>query len=47
MFKHTKPASASGTLRTLAALLAYPDSELRHFLPQMAAVLNDEHVLGS
>ncbi|MBP6854188.1 MAG: nitrate reductase molybdenum cofactor assembly chaperone [Rhodoferax sp.] len=47
MFKHTKPASASGTLRTLAALLAYPDAEMRAFLPQMGAVLNDEHVLGS
>ena len=47
MFKQAKPASASGTLRALAALLAYPDAGMRAFLPQMGAVLTDEHALGA
>ena len=46
MFKQVKPASAAGTLRTLAALLAYPDAGMRAFLPQMGAVLRDEHALA-
>ena len=47
MFKQAKPASASGTLRALAALLAYPDAGMRVFLPQIGAVLADEHALGA
>ncbi len=47
MFNNTKPASAAATLRTLAALLAYPDAEMRAFLPQMGAVVQDEHALGT
>jgi nitrate reductase delta subunit len=47
MFKSLKPVSATGTLRTLAALLAYPDAAMRAFLPQMGAVLHDERALGA
>ena len=47
MFKQSPPASASGTLRALAALLAYPDAGMRAFLPQMHAVLHDERALGT
>ena len=47
MFKHSKPAPAAGTLRTLAALLAYPDADMRGFLPQMGTVLADERALGA
>ena len=47
MCKKGKPASAAGTLRTLAALLAYPDAGMRAFLPQMGVVLADEQALGA
>ena len=47
MFKQIKPAAAAGSLRTLAALLAYPDADMRAFLPQMGAVLRDEHALDA
>ncbi len=47
MFGLAKAESASGTLRTLAALLAYPDAGMRAFLPQMGAVLHDERALGT
>ena len=39
--------SASGTLRTLAALLGYPDAALRGYLPQMGEVLRRESALSS
>ena len=38
--------SASGTLRTLAALLGYPNAELRGHLPQMGEVLRRERALS-
>ena len=47
MFGTHRPASARQTLRALAALLAYPDAPMRAFLPQMQAVLHDEHALGA
>jgi nitrate reductase delta subunit len=47
MFKHHKPVAAAGTLRTLAALLAYPDAAMRAFLPQMGAVLHDDAALSA
>ena len=47
MFKLTKPVGAAGTLRTLAALLAYPDAGMRAFLPRMGAVQHDERALGA
>jgi nitrate reductase delta subunit len=45
MFGTTKPAAATRTLRTLAALLGYPDARLRLALPQMQQVLRDEQAL--
>jgi len=42
-----KPTPAARTLRTLAALLAYPDEAMRGELAQMRAVLHEEHALGA
>jgi nitrate reductase delta subunit len=41
----SRPASAAGTLRVLAALLSYPDAARRSDLPEMAAILHREHAL--
>ena len=41
----SRPSSAAGTLRVLAALLSYPDAERRGHLPEMAQVLRAEHAL--
>ena len=41
----SKPASASGTLRVLAALLSYPDAERRGHLPEMRAILRREQAV--
>ena len=38
---------ASGTMRVLAALLAYPDREMRGYLGEMRVVLRGEHVLSA
>jgi nitrate reductase delta subunit len=38
---------ASGTLRVLGALLAYPDREMRGYLGEMRVVLRGEHVLSA
>ena len=46
MFGRTKPVSAAQTLRTLAALLSYPNPELRGFLAQMRDVLRSEKALS-
>src|SRR5512141_163418 len=46
MFGLAKPVSAAGTLRTLAALLGYPDLERRSYLPQMNDVLRGEGALS-
>ena len=47
MFTPAKqPLSATGTLRAMAALLSYPDAELRGFLPQMSEVLHSERALS-
>lgn len=40
MFGLSKQVAAAGTLRTLAALLSYPDAAVRGYLPQMRAVLH-------
>jgi nitrate reductase delta subunit len=40
----TRPAGAV-TLRIVAALLGYPDAQLRAHLPEMAALLKEENVL--
>ena len=45
MFGHTQEIPANGTLRTLAALLGYPDAQLRGYLPQMGQVLRREGAL--
>jgi hypothetical protein len=36
--KKTPPASASLTLRAMAALLSYPDAQLRGFIPGIGVV---------
>ncbi len=36
---------ARGTLRVLAALLSYPDDEMRRHLPEMSAILHRERAL--
>ncbi len=40
-----KPATATGTLRVLGALLSYPDAERRSWLPEMAQVLRRERAV--
>ena len=45
MFGRTQEVPAAGTLRVLAALLGYPDAELRGYLPQMGEVLRRERAL--
>lgn len=46
MFGQPKPISATGTLRTLAALLGYPNPAMRAWLPQMGEVLQRERALS-
>ena len=43
----SKNKPASGTLRVLAALLAYPDHEMRGYLGEMRAILRGEHALSA
>ena len=43
----SKNKPASGTLRVLAALLAYPDHEIRGYLGEMRAILRGEHALSA
>lgn len=43
----SKHKPASGTLRVLAALLAYPDHEMRGYLGEMRAILLGEHALSA
>lgn len=45
--KKSPTASASLTLRALAALLSYPDAELRGFIPGIAEVLQQEQALSA
>ena len=47
MFGQTQEIPAAGTLRVLAALLGYPDAELRGYLPQMGEVLRRERALST
>ena len=47
MFGNNKPAMATRTLRTLAALLGYPDDTMQAQLPQMREVLHAERALTS
>lgn len=41
-----KVAKGSLSLRVLARLLAYPDAELRHHLPELRAALHADHALN-
>jgi len=43
----SRPVSARGTLRVLAALLSYPDADVRQHLPEMGEILRREHALPS
>jgi nitrate reductase delta subunit len=43
----SKPVSASGTLRVLAALLGYPDAPMRGYLPDMREILRSEDALSA
>lgn len=44
---NTTPAPATRTLRVLAHLLSYPDTELRAHLPELQAALHDEGALSA
>jgi nitrate reductase delta subunit len=41
----SRPVSAPGTLRVLAALLSYPDARVRGHLPEMREILRRENAL--
>jgi nitrate reductase delta subunit len=43
----TKPVSASGSLRVLAALLGYPTATMRGYLPEMREILRSEGALSA
>ncbi len=43
----SKPVSASGSLRVLAALLGYPDAAMRGCLPEMGEILRREGALSA
>ncbi len=43
----SKPVPASGSLRVLAALLGYPDGEMRGYLPEMRDILYRENALSA
>ena len=47
MLVSSKPVAASGSLRVLAALLGYPDSEMHGYLSEMREVLRGEQVLSA
>lgn len=43
----SKPVSARGSLRVLAALLAYPDQTMRGYLPEMREIVRSESALSA
>jgi nitrate reductase delta subunit len=43
----SKPVSACGSLRALAALLSYPDARMRGYLPEMREILRSECALSA
>ncbi len=47
MTGHSKPAAAPGSLRVLAALLGYPDAQMRGYLPEMREILRTESALSA
>lgn len=42
-----KPVPASGSLRVLAALLGYPDADMRRDLPEMRAIVRSEAAVSA
>jgi nitrate reductase delta subunit len=46
MLGFSKPVSASGSLRVVAALLSYPDARVRGYLPEMREILRGECALS-
>ena len=47
MFALNPPRTMSKSLRVLAALLGYPDAQLRRHLPQMRELMHDEGALST
>lgn len=47
MLGHSRPVSAPGTLRVLAALLSYPDAPMRSHLPEMRDIARSEGALSA
>lgn len=47
MLGFSKPVSSPGSLRVLAALLTYPDAEMRGYLPEMREILRREAALSA
>lgn len=47
MPQYSKPLSAAGSLRVLAALLGYPTAEMRGYLPEMREILRHENALSA
>jgi nitrate reductase delta subunit len=47
MFDRKSPRPMTKSLRVLAALLGYPDAPLRSHLPEMRALLREEHALSA
>jgi nitrate reductase delta subunit len=47
MFGLSKSVSTPGSLRVLAALLAYPDAQMRGYLPEMREILRGEAALSA
>lgn len=43
----SKPVSATGSLRVLAALLGYPDAQMRGYLPELCDILRREGALSA
>jgi nitrate reductase delta subunit len=46
MLPLSKSVSASGSQRVLAALLGYPDAQMREYLPEMLEILREEGALS-
>lgn len=46
MLSLSKPVPASGSLRVLAALLGYPDAQMRGYLSEMRGILREEKALS-
>jgi nitrate reductase molybdenum cofactor assembly chaperone NarJ/NarW len=47
MFDRKSPRPMTKSLRVLAAVLGYPDAQMRGYLPEMSELLREERVLSS